>query len=131
MQSDSLLEWQPEIQEETGLEIVDSLIRVTRDKISRIVLVNRYGFSQTAEEGSLLGEATPVAVVTPGRQSTDASILRVGETNELDLEQERVEERWKKLKVMLADPDLPDLQRQQLLIPLKEHHGVFSVEEGE
>ena len=110
MQSDSLLEWQPEIQEETGLEIVDSLIPVTRDKISRIVLaLNRY---QTAEEGSLLGEATPVAVVTPGRQSTDASFLRVGETNELDLEQERVEERWKKPKVMLADPDLPDLQRQ-------------------
>ena len=59
-----LLEREPRVEDETGLEVVDSLIPVTQDGVSCVVITNQSGFTQTAEEGFTLGMASQVRVST-------------------------------------------------------------------
>ena len=129
-----LLECKPEVKEETGLEVVDSLMPRTSDGISQVVLVNRSGFTQTADKALALGKATQVTVVVPdddlsGAQATpgdrsDVQVLRVEGT-------EKTRGRQGKLQEILAETDLPEHQRRQLLALLNEYNDTFSLDEGE
>ena len=114
-----LLECKPEVKEETGLEVVDSLMPRTSDGVSQVVLVNRSGFTKTADKDLTLGKATQVTVVVPddnlsGAQATpgdrsDVQVLRVEDTEKTDLGRGR----QGKLQEMLAETDLPEHERRQ------------------
>ena len=69
-----LLEREPRVEDETGLEVVDSLIPVTQDGVSCVVITNQSGFTQTAKEGFTLGMASQVTVVSPDERATDSQV---------------------------------------------------------
>ena len=58
-----------------GLQVDPSLLYVATDQVTLAVVSNPTGCSLSMEEGSALGEATPVAVVCPTTQESQTRLL--------------------------------------------------------
>ena len=94
------------------------------------MVANRSGFTQVAQEGADLGEATKVTLITPGETLVDAHALVVtGTQSESHGDRER--ERYQKLDAMLEGTDLLEPEKTQLVELLREHHNSFCLEDGE
>ena len=61
-----LLEYQSDVEEATGLQVEDALLSPAKGGVSQLVVANRSGFTQVAQEGADLGEATEVTLITSG-----------------------------------------------------------------
>ena len=116
-----------------GVCIGHALIQPSSDGESYILITNTTGFTQHLEGGDFLGEANPATVVDHSDVETSRAYRITSKTppgREVEVDK-RVEERRKKLRAVLQEPELPDHEKETLLELLTTHHSIFSLEEGE
>ena len=58
-----LLETNRQLQAETGVQISNSLVQLSKDGFARVLLTNRHSLTHKIEEGAEVGCATPVVVM--------------------------------------------------------------------
>ena len=125
-----MTECREELEQETGLQLVDSLLKVDPDGTAQVVLTNSTGCSAMAEAGTELGEAVSATVVSPGLEpksdplpsSADAQVNLVHTDT------------WRKRKLceLVGKPALLDEEQVRSLHEfLGEHHQAFCLEDGE
>ena len=125
-----LLEYQSDVEEATGLQVEDALLSPAKGGVAKLVVANRSGFTQVAQEGADLGEATEVTLITPGETLVDAH-ARVVTGTQSESPGDRERERYQKLEAMLEGTDLLEPEKTQLVELLREHHNSFCLEDGE
>lgn len=122
-----LLKYQADVEEASGLQVEDALLSPTQDGVTQLVVANRSGFTQVAEGGVDLGEATEVTLVTPGETLLDAHTFIITESQSGSQEGKEIE-RYEKLDAMLEGTDLMGPEKRQLVELLREHHNSFCLE---
>ena len=125
-----LLDYDPSVEQRTGLQIEDTLLQPDRDGFATLCISNSRGFVGSVEEGTVVGKASEAVVVEPTMSDTsapihllDTSVRRVSASND----QQRREELLK----LIGEPDLPKAEKEELLAFLADHHEAFSLEDGE
>lgn len=118
-----------ELEEATGLQLEDTLLRPTKDGLTQLVISNPSGYSMSIESGTSLGEAVGATVVAHEPTACPAS---EGATQENARKIQS--EAWRKQKLceMVGRPEhlCPD-QIASLHEFLCKHHEAFSLEENE
>ena len=117
----------------SGLQLEPSLLSVSPEDGVLAVVNNPTGCSMSMEEGTLLGEATPVSLVESAPDThdpvsdvpEDSSALRWIQTQPTAWRQQKLVDSLGSLETLTA------VQQQKLLDFLKEHHAAFALEEGE
>ena len=61
-----LLENDPKVEEITGVQVDDALLMPTKQGFAQLLVSNRSGFTQSIEEGVILGEAVEATVISQG-----------------------------------------------------------------
>ena len=82
-----LLENDPKVEEITGVQVDDALLMPTKQGFAQLLVSNRSGFTQSIEEGVILGEAVEATVISPGdvppqECGSEASVAGVRDTLE-------------------------------------------------
>ena len=116
------------IEKETGLVVEDAVVSTTADCLAQLVITNLSGFTQRLPEGTPIGCAEAVDVLTPAPEvaSTYGSMADV---KKLSSSQE--EWRRKKLLEEVHLHNVPASDASQLQDFLAENHSVFSLKERE
>ena len=117
----------------SGLQLEPSLLSVSPEDGVLAVVNNPTGCSMLLEEGTLLGEATPVSLVESAPDTRDPvsdipedlSALRWIQTQPTAWRQQKLVDSLGSLETLTA------VQQQKLLDFFKEHHTAFALEEGE
>ena len=124
-----MVEGDGSFERETGLIVEDALIAAAEDGITQLVVTNLSGFTQTVQEGVLVGEVQPADVLKPDPGPEEATHGEAACVRKLSLSREQ----WRKTKLMkvLDLPEMPPGDTCQLQDFLKENHEVFSLEDGE
>ena len=123
-----LLECGDSIEETIGLRITDTLFQPDSDSTGWVLMANVSGFTQTVEEGTRVGDASPVVVENPEEETYGQHAWRI--TSEFE-HPSRSEVRKQKLEAVLEEPELPQQEKTTLPRFLRDHHHAFSLEEGE
>ena len=140
------MENDPKLEEVTGVQVEDALLKPTRQGFAQLRILNPSGFTQSIEEGFVLGEAVEATVVSSKNESQEGcgseAVLLAGVRNAqegpmdlelvkrvMSVEQEQVRKR--KLTEQLEEPHLPEPEKSRLCEFLADHHEAFSLEEGE
>ena len=82
-----LLENDPKVEEITGVQVDDALLMPTKQGFAQLLVSNRSGFTQSIEEGVILGEAVEATVISQGdlppqECGSEASVAGVRDTLE-------------------------------------------------
>jgi len=128
-----LLENDPKVEEITGVQVDDALLMPTKQGFAQLLVSNRSGFTQSIEEGVILGEAVEATVISPGdvpseECGSEASAAGVRDTLEectdselvrrvMSVEEEQA--RRKKLLEQLEEPHLPESEKNGVIQPSK------------
>ena len=140
------MENDPKLEEVTGVQVEDALLKPTRQGFAQLRILNPSGFTQSIEEGFVLGEAVEATIVSSKNESQEGcgseAVLLAGVRNAqegpmdselfkrvMSVEQEPVRKR--KLMEQLEEPHLPEPEKSRLCEFLADHHEAFSLEEGE
>ena len=116
-------------EKETGVVVEDAIVSAAEDGLTRLVITNLSGLTQTVPAGTLLGLAqTGAEVLTPGPES---EIIEANVADVKSLSSSEEEWRRKKLLEELDLQDVPQSDVVQLRGFLADNHKVFSLEEGE
>ena len=126
-----------DIDKSTGVYMDDALVLPNQDGRSNVLVSNFTGFTQRLEEGDVLGQSVEVVSVESPSPVTPDSTPRAfvidtvpkgeSKTDEVSC----VQQRQKRLRNVLPDPNLSHHERETLFKFLIEHHDVFSLDEGE
>ena len=113
-----LLEYQPEIEDAHGLQVEDSVFTPSQDGLARVVVANRSGFTQRAERGDRLGEATMVTEIKPVDSGTNAQAFQLNshEVPDHGLEK-RDSQRREKIRAIVDEINLQDPAESQATDP--------------
>ena len=77
-QNPLLLEHRSDTIKDFEFELKDAVITPTENATARVVLANRFSFTQVVGEGCKLGQASEVIVMAAAEESTDAQAYSVG-----------------------------------------------------
>ena len=126
-----------DIDKSTGVYMDDALVLPNQDGRSNVLVSNFTGFTQRLEEGDVLGQSVEVVSVESPSPVTPDSTPRAfvidtvpkgeSKTDEVSC----VQQRQKRLRNVLPDPNLSHHEKETLFKFLIEHHDVFSLDEGE
>ena len=122
-----MTECREELEQETGLQLIDSLLEFDPDGTAQVVLTNPTGCSAVAEAGKELGGAVSATVVSPGLEP-ESDPLPSSSDNLVHTDA------WSKRKLceLVGRPALLDEEQVRSLHEfLGEHHQAFCVEDGE
>ena len=122
-----LVEAEPTLHTELGIELLDSLIEPTTDGVASLFMVNSTGFTQTVDQDTEVGFAHCIEITKPTSENADESNL----ASVFVISAEKSEERIQKLWDILDNPNLPEPESEGLKDLLSSHHQTFSLEEGE
>ena len=123
-----LLDYDPSVEQTTGLQIEDALLQPDRDGFATLCVSNSRGFIGSVGEGTIIGKAAEAVVVEPAISGTSAP------THSSDTLVKRVsvskdQQRRKELLKFIGEPELP--KAEELLAFLADHNKAFSLEDGE
>ena len=121
-----LLEHGPSLEESTGLQLEDALVRPADDGIAYVRICNSSGFTSKITGGTVVGAAVEATEVSPCDDPKGSSEQReVPEIRKVsaDTDDERKQELLKKLE----EPDLPDPGKTLLRNFLIDNHLAFSL----
>ena len=118
-----------DVEQQTGLTIVDAVITPDTCGMSQIVVANHTRVTQAVQEGAYLGEAEKAQLVAAPIPN-DSSCQDVSTVQQIISPNQAA---WRKKKVAetLELPHLPSPDRKLLQQFLADHHHVFCLEEGE
>ena len=72
-----LVEYDPKMEESTGLQVEDALLKPTCEGFAQLLVTNQSGYTQSAERGIILGEAFGATVVVPPEDHSTAQAYTV------------------------------------------------------
>ena len=117
---------------ECGAQVDPSLLSVRMDVETLAVVSNPTGCSMLVDEGCVLGEATPAAIVCPTQDPANSHTSTQDAAMARRISSKSVAWRKKRLAESVSDVDtLTPPQRQELLNFLEDHHAAFALEEYE
>ena len=99
-----LLECDDSIEETIGIRITDTLFQPDSNSTGWVLMANVSGFTQTVEEGTRVGDASPVVEENPEEETYGPHAWRI--TSEFE-HPSRSEVRKQKLEAVLEEPELP------------------------
>ena len=107
-----------------GIMMEDALLNPSENGHAHTVLMNSTGFTQSLEAGTELGKATTVTIMEP-------TMLQSSKVYKL-ISPPPTQQRQHLLNQSgVLEPNLPELEKSQLMQLLQSYHEVFSLEEGE
>ena len=133
-----LVEPDNDLEAVTGLQVEDTLIRLTEEGLAHVVLSNMTGCSSCIQAGTMIGEAAEVDVVK-GDDPTLINSFCIG-TPSIKSGDERTvirnimsaSDREKKLQELVGKPRLLDEgQTKELLSLITNHHAAFCLDDQE
>ena len=124
-----LLEYDKEVEDATGLQVVDTLLSPSQKGVAQVLVTNASGFTQVAGEGVCLGGAMETAVIESTEQG-EAPILSVCGGTKMQKSKED-EFRRQSVGSMFESTHLPEPGRTKLKELLEDHHQAFGLGEGE
>ena len=125
-----LLETDQPTQDETGVQILSSLVQPFEDSAAIVLLTNRYCVTQRIEEGTVVGAASSVTVV----EAENTEITGEGVAVSIVCSSEVCDLPRQRNLLTLLEQDLSRLSekdRAQLVTLLERYHGTFSFMEGD
>ena len=129
-QESLLLEYQPEVEGATGLQAEDCVFTPSREGIAQVVVANRSGFTQVAEEGEKIREASVVGVVEPMDSVFSAQTFMLDSRDATHQVKRKDIHRRKKIRVMFGSTALPEAKKKLLKL-LEDYHQAFCLDERE
>ena len=123
-----LVEHDRAVEEAVGLQVEDSLLAPSREGVAQLVVTNPTGFTQVAQEGEELGQATKVSVVVPEENLKRVQVLTIRD----DCYQRKNDQlRRRKIRDLLRGVAIAEPEKSELLKFLEDHNKAFSLEDGE
>ena len=133
-ESPLLVEHSAEVEESTGVVVVDALIEPKEDGLALLVVCNPAGCSCSLDQGTCLGEAVPAAMGMKPEANLPCS-LPLDDSSQPSPTIRKVDSiSWQqqKLRRIAGAPELLSMEQgEDLLAMLCEHHDAFSLEEYE
>ena len=125
-----LLDYDPSVEQTTGLQIEDALLQPDRDGFATLCVSNSGGFVGSVEEGTIIGKAAEAVVVEPAVSDTSAP-MHSSDTLVKRVSVSKDQQRRKELLKFIGEPELPKAEKEELLAFLADHNEAFSLEDGE